>query len=507
MQKAIAYIRVSDQRQADDGNSLTTQQRQVIAYAASRGYRLDKVFREEGESAKTDRRPRLQDLLEFCLVKSNQVDVLIIPKIDRLARNVHDYTNLKLKLSKSGVRIESIGEHIEDNPVGRFTEAILASVAQFDNEVRAERSKGGMTEAVAQGRWVWKAPVGYRNVRHEGKGTIEPDPVSAEVLRTAFALLGRGAMPVSRVRIYLEEAGLPMKKSTFYRVIQNPVYLGQIHSFGHIHQAKPPFVPLVDEETFYRARASLFGRQAQGTSAERSDYFVLRGHLRCTCGRLLTASWSKGKSARYAYYRCIVCPRSNYPAKVVEEAFAQELSHYQPVHGVWAKLEARIKKLAEQRDEFAATRIEEIETQRTELRTLQKMIALKVASGVIPDDLAKEQIQEIDAQIQALFERQPSKVSGPSILELLNFAREVFESLTDLWSRSSSDTKKHLLAQVFPEGFVYLKSGVVRTPENGFQERLKHLFSGDESRLVDLDDEFWNTLIKCCQRLSKLEMV
>ena len=48
---------------------------------------------------------------------------------------------------------------------------IIANVAQFDNDVRTERSVGGMKEAVREGRYVWPAPIGYKNIRSNGKAT------------------------------------------------------------------------------------------------------------------------------------------------------------------------------------------------------------------------------------------------------------------------------------------------------------------------------------------------
>ncbi len=64
--------------------------------------------------------------------------------IDRLARNLGDYYGIKVALAKYGVKIISVTEPIDDDPGGRFLEAILAAAAQFDNEIRAIRSLTGM---------------------------------------------------------------------------------------------------------------------------------------------------------------------------------------------------------------------------------------------------------------------------------------------------------------------------------------------------------------------------
>jgi DNA invertase Pin-like site-specific DNA recombinase len=57
-----------------------------------------------------------------------------------------------------GASIKSVTEHIEDTPVGRFMENMIANVAQFDNDVRAERCSNGMKDTIRDGRYVWMAP-------------------------------------------------------------------------------------------------------------------------------------------------------------------------------------------------------------------------------------------------------------------------------------------------------------------------------------------------------------
>ncbi len=502
MQKAVAYIRVSDQRQADDGSSLVTQQKLVVTHAASRGYSVVKVFREEGESAKTDQRPKLQQLIEYCQANKGKIDVLLIPKIDRLARNVHDYSNLKLKFSKYGVRIESVGERIEDNPVGRFTESILASVAQFDNEVRAERCKGGMVEAVAQGRWVWKAPLGYRNIRHEGKGTIEPDPVTGPIVREAFYLIARGHMNPLRVHQWMQETGLKMSRATFYTLVENPIYVGQIRAFGRTFSAKPPFVPLVSEETFYKAKHALRPRLAQNPKQQLAQDFALRGVVRCECGRLLTAAWSAGKRQKYPYYRCMHCSNVNHRMEELDRGFNDFIAYYKTDAGLWDQIAPRLRKVAIKREEFAKAELSRRDDEIGRLKELQKKLALKVAMDVIPDDVGKSQIEELNGQIAELYANQDLNETI-SIEGLIEHSREFFSNIDVIWSRADSEAKQQIVSYLMPEGVVYTKTQTVRTPQNPFLDSVKSVFSGNVSELVDHDAEFTNTVLSWLTQIPK----
>ena len=260
MERAVAYIRVSDARQAQEGNSLVSQESLVREFASRKGYQFDSLWVEEGETAKTANRPVLQLLLKELSRRNSPVSVLIVPKIDRFARYVEDYTTLKAKLKRLGVRLESVGERLDDTPVGRFTEMVLASVAQFDNEIRAERCRGGMLQAVREGRWVFKAPLGYRNVRmgtagkKGGLGTIEPDLAAAELVQQAFSRIASRDRQVD-VLAWLEEKGVKMNPAGFAKMLRNKAYIGVIEAFGETNASAPPFVPIVEEELFADAPA------------------------------------------------------------------------------------------------------------------------------------------------------------------------------------------------------------------------------------------------------------
>lgn len=494
MERAIAYIRVSDQRQADDGSSLATQEKQVLTYANSKGYAFQRLFREEGESAKTDLRPRLQDLLTYCKTNASKVDVLVVPKIDRLARNAHDYANLKLCLTRYGVRLESVSERIEDTPVGRFTETIMASVAQFDNEVRSERCKGGMIEAVTQGRWVWKAPKGYRNVRFNGKGTIEPDPTTGAIIAKAFDMLVSGREAPSRVRDWMQENGINLPGHTFHNLIANPIYVGKIKAFGQTFDAKPPFVPLVSEDAFYGARAALRGQaRTRDWKRDRED-FPLRGTLRCQCGAIMTAQWSSGRTTKYSHYRCMSCPKTNLPTGDVMENFKMELGLYRPTAEAWSRICCSILKIdAEQRatqQNQAAVRKGRLE----EILKLQKAIALKNATGIIPDAIAKAQIDElVEEEATIRGEAKHPTVEG-DIRKLLEFAFELLNDLGGHFHRASLQKKKALLRFMFPHGVIYDRNKGFQTSDYPLLEQIKAEFRASISILVDQGFEFSNSV-------------
>src|SRR5262249_21353006 len=93
-------------------------------YAQSHNITVLKVFIERGESAKFADRTQLLELLDFCRHNKGRVQILLVWKVDRFARNVGDHFNIKASLMKYDVRILSVTEPIDSNPEGKLMETI-----------------------------------------------------------------------------------------------------------------------------------------------------------------------------------------------------------------------------------------------------------------------------------------------------------------------------------------------------------------------------------------------
>ncbi|MCW5939863.1 MAG: recombinase family protein [Fimbriimonadaceae bacterium] len=466
METAIAYIRVSDPKQVVDGNSLVTQEIQVRHLAESRGYYFDRLFAEPGESAKTDHRPVLQEMLRYCVQNRARINVLIVPRIDRLARNTFDYASLKVKLNRIGIRLESVGERIEDSPVGRFTETILASVAQFDNEVRAERSRNGMVQAVREGRWVFEAPYGYRNIRFNGKATIEPEPDEAATVRRIFLELAAGAHP-NELHQRLTRQGIRFTRSHFFKIIRSEKYLGVIRAFGETIQAAPPFLPLVSQTEFSAAQAAISRKTWPRTYDRDNPDFPLRGTLKCACGQFMTASWSSGRSKRYSHYRCLHCPRINIATSLAHKRFVMTLNSLSLKPSVAERLGRCLA--AKMVDWNADVEIER-ETARKEIVRIEELraaIARKNALEVIPDDLAKQQLGELEAELRLLRERMARQIPTTEQLDsAIRFAVAFVSNLGSFWIKGDTKLQKHLQRYLFADGIDFAALGQIRTAKN-----------------------------------------
>lgn len=193
---AFAYLRVSGLTQAsDDAGGLPRQEAAIRAWAASHGYEIVKLFTDGGVSGKTDleNRPALQDLLS----KIGQVRVVIIEKVDRLARFLMIQESIIADFQRRGVTLISTYEPdlCSDDPTRVLMRQVLGAFAQYERSLIVNRMKAGADRARAQGRtWGGRKPYGAR-------------PGESEIVRQIQELDVQG-VSLSGIAARLNDAGV-----------------------------------------------------------------------------------------------------------------------------------------------------------------------------------------------------------------------------------------------------------------------------------------------------------
>ena len=347
---AVIYVRVSTKEQTEN-LSLPTQLKACEEYCERQGFGVLARFREEGESAKTADRTELQKLLQFCRTNKGKVQFVVVFNLTRFARQKYDHFALRAHLKSLGISLRSATEPIDDTSTGKLMEGVLAAFAQFDNDVRSERTRGGRKAALELGRWTFLAPLGYLNApRATGKSLI-PDPERASLVRRAFQEFATGRFTKDEVRKNVNALGLttrrgkPVPSQTFDAMLRNRVYVGRIDVQDFGISTRGDFEALVRERVFFRVQAILDGPYEVTSPKQRNDPdFPLRGYARCeACGKPLTASWSKGRSDYYAYYHCRGrCRAVNISKAKLEELFVEELARLQPTAGFMRLVKDRV---------------------------------------------------------------------------------------------------------------------------------------------------------------------
>ena len=487
--RAVIYVRVSTKEQVDEGNSLSTQQKICNDYAFNHEYEIAETFIEQGESAKTADRTELQKLLTYCADKKNGVKAVIIYKLDRLSRNTDDYSQLRLLLKRYGVEIKSTSEHFENNPVGRFMENTMANIAQFDNDIRSERCAGGMRDAMRDGRYVWMATVGYRNVKIAGRSTIEQDKIMAPLILRTFELVASNIYPTEGVRRMMIKEGLlnktgkPFSKTYFYTMLTNELFAGWIVKFGERHRGT--FSPIVSDELFNQVQRVLKhkGRKHSAYITDHPD-FPLRKFVTNQEGKKLTGSWSKGRHKKYAFYR-FGGNNSNHNRDEFEKTFMT----YVDEHGFDDTKLNRLKELVRE-NLVKATLGQRKETDRlkkyiNELTEKQTCIIKKNLDGIIPDNVLKQQLAMIDKELlnaNASLAIIPNTETNYE--EAVKFLEEYLKQPSIIWKDAKIGVKTKLQWFQFPLGLTY-QNNFFGTAEMCSFFKVKDAISASNTAMVD----------------------
>jgi DNA invertase Pin-like site-specific DNA recombinase len=162
----IGYARTSTM---DQVAGFDAQKRELERLGAER------VFAEQ-LSAKDADRPELQKLLGFV----RQGDVVIVTKLDRLARSLKDVLEIAAQIETQGatLRIADMGLDTS-TPTGKLMVGVLGSVAEFERNIMLERQRAGIAKAKGEGRYKGRAPTArakaddIRRLAREGMNKIE----------------------------------------------------------------------------------------------------------------------------------------------------------------------------------------------------------------------------------------------------------------------------------------------------------------------------------------------
>lgn len=196
----VAYYRVSTTSQGHSGLGLEAQQAAVHAYVQSVGGVLVDEFREV-ESGAVDDRTALKEALKLC---RSQKAMLVIAKLDRLARNVHFIS----ELLQSGVEFVAA-----DMPhANKLTIHIIAAVAEYEREVIAQRTKAALKAAKARGCRLGNPNAAKQSRIASDQGRNLANEYAKRTLPLIQTLQGQGATSYVRLAKALEDAGVKTQR-------------------------------------------------------------------------------------------------------------------------------------------------------------------------------------------------------------------------------------------------------------------------------------------------------
>jgi DNA invertase Pin-like site-specific DNA recombinase len=149
---AVAYVRVSTLEQADSGLGLAAQRHTIETECARQGWTLATVYEDAGASGKSlSGRPALAEALEA--LASGKASVLVVAKLDRLARSVADFAGLVRLAERQGWAIAAIDLGVNmATPTGGLLANVTASVAEWERKIIGVRTREALQARKAAGK-------------------------------------------------------------------------------------------------------------------------------------------------------------------------------------------------------------------------------------------------------------------------------------------------------------------------------------------------------------------
>lgn len=247
--KAAIYSRKS--KFSEKGESVENQITLCEEYAKTMGITEFLIYEDEGFSGGNTERPKFQKMMRDAKLK--KFSYLICYRLDRVSRNVSDFTNTIEDLKKYNVEFISIREQFDtSSPMGRAMMNIAAVFAQLERETIAERIKDNMMELSKTGRWLGgTAPLGFMSEQvkysdENGKDKkmfklIEvPEEMQTVKLIYNLYLEKKGFSSVATFLCknrYKGKNGGEFSRQTVQQIITNPVYcIADENAFKYFHQ-------------------------------------------------------------------------------------------------------------------------------------------------------------------------------------------------------------------------------------------------------------------------------
>lgn len=192
--KVIGYARLSKAEQERNGRSLSTQEAAITDECRRRGWQLVRMVRDDGQSGVDTHRAGLSEALAG--IANGDAEGLIVAKLDRLSRSVVDFGTILEWMNRAGATLVALDLAVDTStPGGRLVANVFASVAEWERDTIAARTRANLAQA-----------------RSEGKPISRPayaDSRSGRKLRERIARMRRRGWSYQRIADKLTSDGVP----------------------------------------------------------------------------------------------------------------------------------------------------------------------------------------------------------------------------------------------------------------------------------------------------------
>lgn len=435
--RAALYIRVSTDRQAEEGYSIEVQKERLLAYSKTfDGVVQTELYIDDGFSGATLERPAMQRLVGD--VKSGAVTHVCVYKLDRLSRSQKDTLFLiEDVFLPNNIAFISIQESFNTaTAFGRAVVGILSVFAQLERENIYERTRSGMQKRVEAGYWPGGGGVPFGYDYDPERGILVPNG-DAETVRQVYELYLRGFS----LQTIANMLGLKYEKLAS-QILTRKTNIGIIEYNGVEYRGRHE--PIVSPETY--ERAMMLRQQRSEKRLMPETRHLLSGLVWCgVCGaKMRYQKWGKAGCKLVCYSRQMSKPYlvrdpdcDNEPiwAEDVENAVISDLFSFTP-----DKIEASDA-------EGSALSVRELlEKKRADAEVkLRRLYGLFAESG---NDVLRESIKELSDEIGSLDGKLREETERGKWSKSACRAKERLLNVRDTWPYMDEHERRNLVCSV-----------------------------------------------------------
>lgn len=438
-QRIRLYIRVSTDRQAEEGYSLGIQEEKLRAYISTlmdNDVEFD-VVSDDGYSGGDLHRPGIQRIIEEA--ESGKITHVVVMKLDRLSRSLKDTMHLIEDIFlPNNVAFISLYESFDTStPFGRAMIGILSVFAQFERENIFERTRSGMQKRVEAGFWPGGGGIPFGYDYDPAQGILVPNSDADKVRYIYDKYLAGGSL-----QTIADQLGLKYEKVA-YNILTRKSNAGYIIYNGEEYKGKHE--PIISLETYEQAMEMLAIRSAKKLVSKSTH--LLTGL--CICGKcgakMRYAPWGKGQHKLVCYSQQTSkaylikdpnCDQDKLWAEDVEKAILNALF-----------TATAQDKLDEVRKSTSGGAMEDAVTAQLEKATakLRRLYSLYGESG---DDVLLMTINETKSEIARLESQLHDEQEKKRYSNAASAVYSRLENLQDLWPLMTIQERRTILASV-----------------------------------------------------------
>ena len=457
--KAVILARVSSKGQEEEGYSLDSQVKLLHSYCENHDMTVAKVFKITESASKASQRRIFKDAMKF--IEDHGVKNLIIEKVDRHVRNLHDAVETHdWLLADENKKVHFVKDSLILHKNSRSQEWLnwgirVVMAKNYIDNLREEAMKG-WAEKLAQGWLPAVPPPGYVTTVVEGKRIHLPDSTFKPLMQKVFRLYLEPHHSLNSIAETMKLMGFKTRKGRSYgksqvqRILTNPFYIGINRFDGRDYPGAQE--PIISKDIFNRVQAKMHGKRPVRNAKHDP---VFKNLIICSqCDGVVT--WQRQKNHYYG-----ACQRTNEACK--KRKFLREDQLEETIMEILQTLvcpsQEIISWVAETMRGRQKENVEAIEKQATALQAQISRLT-RMEDSLYDDKLAgeisvekyQEKRESINAQKAALQQQLDTlDTSGLKHLEQRLVLLELSQKASELYPKKTAQQKRLIITKLFTE--------------------------------------------------------